>query len=345
MLKLLQEQPAPHPPVEELPGSAPLQSLANDALRLHAASPVVKIGKLTSDLSIQWRQLLLAGFDLRFNVLRCTTHFRRRRFLQHRVIFAELWVQSVHHFLLLRCPELDLYDSRRFKNASSRIHVSIHLHLFRVDGGIDHNPRTSSQLPSRRNVHENRAVVLHERVHDLSSKFENFLVHVTRAPGEATPICKNDQGKVLPAVEVPDGCSRLEGAVRKPHLPGLGLHHLLAGRVGRIRRDLPVHVAGFHSNHAHGNSAQLCPPHNDALSPTSQVLFESSLIKESRELASLRCCNACEHVSWVIRCLRGDERNITRDRVQRVKERRTVRGHSGHKRQPIKDRCDPFRVI
>mmetsp|Transcript_601 Transcript_601/g.877 ORF Transcript_601/g.877 Transcript_601/m.877 type:complete len:221 (-) Transcript_601:3030-3692(-) len=195
-------------PVEETPCAPPLQHLADAPLGLHAARTIMQVCELVSDLHVQRREGLLASLYVRSDpALLLLIRGRRSRAVQ----FLQLRVQAVHGQQLLRLAELHLADARRLQDASAGLLVGEHLHLDRVDGGVDHHPGAASELSTWRDVHEHRVAVGAQRVHDHGAVLEDLAVHVPGAAREAPPVGEDDQRQVLAAVEVLDHLRGLVG--------------------------------------------------------------------------------------------------------------------------------------
>mmetsp|Transcript_106671 Transcript_106671/g.340410 ORF Transcript_106671/g.340410 Transcript_106671/m.340410 type:complete len:455 (-) Transcript_106671:5304-6668(-) len=338
---------APDAPVEVGAGSAPMEALANDTLGLHASSAVVQVSELASDLRVQRRQLLLARFDLDLNFLRGGAAHDKlggSRALQHRVQRLQIRVQAVHQLFLLRRAELHLDDACGLENAASRLDVRIHLHLCRIDGRIDDHPRAASQLASGRDVHEDGVLVIDQGIDDLGTKFENLVVHVPGAAGEAAPIREDDERQVLAVVEVADRGGRLEGTVREPNLPSLRLHHLLTQGVRRVCRHTALNVPRLHGNDAHGNTAELGPSHDDAAAPSLEVLLEGALVEKSRQALALGRRRSREHMARIVGYLGGHERNVAVHGVRRLDHRCHAAGSLGCVGEPRQDGTDTILI-
>mmetsp|Transcript_80602 Transcript_80602/g.203824 ORF Transcript_80602/g.203824 Transcript_80602/m.203824 type:complete len:267 (-) Transcript_80602:580-1380(-) len=139
---VLLDQAAAHAPVKVLACPAPLEALADDPFRLHAARAVVEVCELAGDLRVEGRELLLTSPDLPLDLLRrlASAHLGGGRALELRVEPLELWVESVHELLLLGRAELNLHDACWLEDATTRFDVGIHLHLRGVDGRVDDDP-------------------------------------------------------------------------------------------------------------------------------------------------------------------------------------------------------------
>mmetsp|Transcript_80600 Transcript_80600/g.203804 ORF Transcript_80600/g.203804 Transcript_80600/m.203804 type:complete len:462 (-) Transcript_80600:1228-2613(-) len=334
---VLLDQAAAHAPVKVLACPAPLEALADDPFRLHAARAVVEIRKLACDLRVEGCQLLLARPDLGLDVLLGIplAHLRRSGALQESVEPLQLRIQAVHELLLLWCAELHLYDACWLKDASPRLNVGIHLHLRRVDGRVDHHPGATTELATRGDVDEDRMLVLHQSIDDLRAKLQDLVVHVARAAREAAPIREDHQWQVLAPVEVADGRRCLVRAVGKPYLAGLRFQDLLARRVGWVSRHPAVDVPRLHSDDTHGDAAELRAAGDHAAAPAIKALLEGALIEETREFFTLWSGGACQHVPGVIRRLAGHKRDIPLWRVGRVEQGWAVRRRLGREGEPI----------
>jgi hypothetical protein len=56
--------------------------------------------------------------------------------------------------------------------------VSVHLHVPRVDGGVDHNPRTTPKLSLGRDVNHYRLGTFPQAIHNVSAKLEHLVIHI-----------------------------------------------------------------------------------------------------------------------------------------------------------------------
>mmetsp|Transcript_21658 Transcript_21658/g.60466 ORF Transcript_21658/g.60466 Transcript_21658/m.60466 type:complete len:588 (+) Transcript_21658:183-1946(+) len=332
---LLLKDAALHAPVKKLARPAPLQGATDHAFRLHSPSAVVEVSELTSDLCVQRGKLLLARFDFKFDLVHAVVDLRHSTTFQCSVKLLQLGVEAVHHFIALLVPEFHLDDASWLEDAAARIDVCVHLHSIGIDGWVNDNPRATAKLSERRDVDKDRVLVLDERVNDLRAKLQHLLVHVARATRETTPIGKDNERQIFPAVEITYRRRGLESAVWEPNLPGLRLHDLLARRVGRVCGHDAVDVARLHCDHPHGDPAKLPTAHNHALAPTRQVLLEGAFVEETRELS-----RACEHVPRVVWRFRRHERNITLGRVRGLDHWRRRPAILCNEREPIKDRAD-----
>ena len=68
-------------------------------------------------------------------------------------------VDAVHRLHLLRRPVLHLHDAGGLQDAAPGLHVGVHLHLLRVDGGVDDHPSAAPQLAVLRDVDEDGVLV------------------------------------------------------------------------------------------------------------------------------------------------------------------------------------------
>mmetsp|Transcript_23599 Transcript_23599/g.57152 ORF Transcript_23599/g.57152 Transcript_23599/m.57152 type:complete len:394 (+) Transcript_23599:556-1737(+) len=308
----------------------PRERIADDALGFHASSSVMKIGKLVGNVQIYGLELVLAALNLLLDL-----HVIGVR-LESLAELHELVVEPVHGLRLVALAVLDLADSRRFENATARLLVRVHLHVGRVDRRVDHHPGAPAQLPSRRDVDEDGLLVLAEGVDDLGAELEDLAVHVAGPPRESTPVREDHQRQVLPPAEVLDGLRRLEGRVREPDLPGLGLEGLPRFGVGRVGRDAPVDQPGLDGDAPDGNAAELSAPDDDALPPPPEGLFEAVLVEEARHppLVSL---HAGEHVSGIVGSLCGLEPDRPVYGILAGRDREHVARGLGNVGEPVED--------
>mmetsp|Transcript_16149 Transcript_16149/g.37808 ORF Transcript_16149/g.37808 Transcript_16149/m.37808 type:complete len:274 (-) Transcript_16149:2081-2902(-) len=241
----------------------------------------------------------------------------------------------MHHLLLLLLPELHLHNACWLEYAASRLDICVHLHLLRVDGGVNDNPRSSPQLSTRRDVDKHRMLVLDQGVDDVGSKLEHFTVHVPSATREAAPICKDDERQVLTIVEVTNGSCCLEGAVWEPDLASLRFDDLLTRWVCRVGGDFPLNVSRLDSNHAERHTAQLGTPNDDAPAPALKVFLKAPIIEKATQLLAFWCDCAGQHVPRIIGRLAGRECHIALHRVCCVKKRWAGPDVLRHEGQPV----------
>ena len=101
------------------------------------------------------------------------------------------------------CLEVD-NDTFRLKDTTARVFVGVHLHVLRVDGWVNDDPRTTTEFTEGRNVNEDRLLILDESIDDVRTILENLVVHVALTTRETTPIGKNHQWELFTIVEVAD---------------------------------------------------------------------------------------------------------------------------------------------
>mmetsp|Transcript_57558 Transcript_57558/g.137061 ORF Transcript_57558/g.137061 Transcript_57558/m.137061 type:complete len:337 (-) Transcript_57558:23-1033(-) len=244
----------------------------------------------------------------------------------------------MHGLDLLRSTVLHLHDARGLKDPAPGIHVRVHLHLVWVDGGVDDHPGSSSELTMLGDVDENRVLVVHQSIHDHGAELQDLVVHVPGASGEAAPVGEDKQRQVLAQVEVADGRGGFVGGVREPNLAGLRLHDLPALWVPRVSGDAALHVAGLHSNDAHGDAAQAGASADHGAAPTLQVLRPGARIKEAPQPPALDVHHALQEVPRVVGQRRRLELHVAVPGVaaQSAHGRRAA-GVLGHEAQPVQD--------
>merc|ERR1719393_36676 len=213
---VLREAPA-HAQVEVRPRLGPRHHVADDALGHHAPRPVVQVGELMRDLHVEREQSGLALGDLLAERVGLRLGEGALSDLELGGELLQLGVLPVHGLDQVGLAELDVADARRLEDAAARVLVGVHLHHGLVDRGVDDDPRAAAQLAVRRDVHEDRLLVVAQVVDDEGAELEDLAVHVTRAAREAAPVGEDHHGQVL-AREVVDGLRRLVGRVGVPHL-------------------------------------------------------------------------------------------------------------------------------
>mmetsp|Transcript_82995 Transcript_82995/g.201149 ORF Transcript_82995/g.201149 Transcript_82995/m.201149 type:complete len:263 (-) Transcript_82995:2915-3703(-) len=248
---LVLQNPPLHTPEEEAPSTLPLQTALDDSHCLHAAGAVVQVSKVLRDGCVQWQQLPLPSLDSLLELFLLVTG----GMAELPVKVPELLVILVHCLHLLGTAVLYLYDPWWLEDPATGLHICIHLHFVWVDLRVDHHPSASPEFAVRRYVYKDGMLVIDECVDYLCAILENLAVHVSSAPGKATPIGKNHDRKILPAIEVAKGLRSLEGTVWKPDLASLGLDNFRALWVGRVRRHHALHTTRLHSNHSHWDTA------------------------------------------------------------------------------------------
>mmetsp|Transcript_32105 Transcript_32105/g.81796 ORF Transcript_32105/g.81796 Transcript_32105/m.81796 type:complete len:1343 (-) Transcript_32105:2244-6272(-) len=258
----------------------------------------------------------------------------------------QLGVLPVHRLDQVGLAELDVADARRLEDAAARVLVGVHLHHGLVDRRVDDDPRAAAQLAVRRDVHEDRLLVVAQVVDDEGAELEDLAVHVTRAAREAAPVGEDHHGQVL-AREVVDGLRRLVGRVGVPHLARLGEDGLARGGVGGVGGDALLDQARLDGDAAHGHATQLAAADHDGLAPVGEVLGERALVEEARlPLAAVGGVGrAGEHVARVVRRLGRLEGDRPLDGVARGRDRDLRVGRVRHIAQPAEDLLDAVLVV
>mmetsp|Transcript_30156 Transcript_30156/g.77433 ORF Transcript_30156/g.77433 Transcript_30156/m.77433 type:complete len:1026 (-) Transcript_30156:2583-5660(-) len=320
----LQGQPARGALEEEAARVLPRHRAADGALGRHAARAVVHVGKLVRHLRVQRQQQVLALGDLHRVVLRGLAQL-----LQHRV-------QAVHERDLVLGPELDLADAGRLQDAAARVVVGVELDAVGVDVAVHHHPRAAANLALGRDVDEHGEVVLAQGVHDHGAKLEHLARHVAGAAGEAAPVGKDHDGKVLRAAKVANGRRRLVRAVGEPHLARLRQDGLAALRVRGVRRHALLHQPRLHGDHAHGDAAQLGAARHHRLAPAGQRLGPAALVEEARLSHSVDGA-AGQHPARVVRLLGGGVADVAVHRVRGGQHRRQHLVGGGDVAEPLQD--------
>mmetsp|Transcript_11074 Transcript_11074/g.29182 ORF Transcript_11074/g.29182 Transcript_11074/m.29182 type:complete len:894 (+) Transcript_11074:93-2774(+) len=312
----LEESPS-NPPVQVAAGRRPIEGIANDSLGLHATSAVVKVREFVGDLEVDGKESLLSSNNFGLDLCRLVSRSRCELLIEAN----ELRVQHVHPLEQVLVPEFDLTDSRGLENASAALYIRIHLHHLFVDRGVNHDPRTSSKLTVRRQVHKHGLLVLAQGIDNHRSVFQDFAKHVTSATREAPPVGKDNQREIL-LVEVVDGLGGLVRRVREPNLASLRLHNLRRVRVRRVRGNNSVDISGLDGDNTHGDSTKLGATRHNALTPLGQNLNKRALVKEA-ELKVRALVDTREHVARIVRRLGRQKFNQAIDGV----------GAKGHNRQ------------
>mmetsp|Transcript_13887 Transcript_13887/g.33109 ORF Transcript_13887/g.33109 Transcript_13887/m.33109 type:complete len:578 (-) Transcript_13887:4136-5869(-) len=323
---------------EELTGSGPRNGLLDNSLGLHTASLVMQIGKLSGSLKVDRLEKLLARGNLLFNGHHgIVVHGVGS--LKLGIEKLELRIDSVHDLELVGKAELDLRDTGRLEDTTTRIRVGKHRHLFLVDGGVDNDPRTSTKLAMGGQVDVDGVLVLAKGINDLGTELENLAGHITATAGESTPVGKDHDGKTL-LVEVLDGLGRLEGGIGEENLTSLGEDGLTRVGISRIGGDDLLNKTSLNSDGAHWNTTQAATADDDALAPASEVLLEGIGIKEASGILSAR-----KHETRIVRSRSGAELDVTVDGVGTVAAGSRVAGGLGNEAEPLDDGANAFLIV
>mmetsp|Transcript_10027 Transcript_10027/g.22290 ORF Transcript_10027/g.22290 Transcript_10027/m.22290 type:complete len:223 (-) Transcript_10027:626-1294(-) len=221
----------------------------------------------------------------------------------------------MHHLHPLFGPELHFNDSSRLQNATPAVLIGVHLHDIGIDGWIHHHPGAPTEFALRGNVNEDGLFVIHQGIHNLSSEFQDFSVHVSSSSRETTPIGKDHQRKIFAHIEVPYGCGCLVGTVRKPHLSCLRLDNLSTLWIAGISRYSPFNIPGLDCYDTHGDAPQACSTYYYTSAPTSHVFNETSSVEETRKPFAISRCRSSQHVPRIIRLFRRSKLHGSVERV------------------------------
>ncbi|ROV86895.1 hypothetical protein VMCG_10866 [Cytospora schulzeri] len=342
---LLVEPPA-HTPVEEPTSLAPLELVADHSLGLHTSGSVVQVGELRADLAVDGEQELLAiGYLLVDDVQLLLGRVLLLRLGQLLLESAVGWVVTCHGRELLVLAVLDTNNSLGIQDTTARLHISVHLHDRRVDGGIDDDPGSSTEFAVWRNVDKDRLLILDEGVDNERTILENLVVHIALTARESLPVGKDHERQLLTVVEVVDGLSSLERRVGVPHTTGL-LADLLNGvRVGRVGRRDVLDRSGLDSDDTHGDTTKASTTNNNGTSPATKGLNERVLIEETgQELVAVLL--TADHPSGVVRLTRNrGEDNITVPSVSGRGDRDGVVALVRNEGHPLDDLGDTSHVV
>mmetsp|Transcript_32537 Transcript_32537/g.76881 ORF Transcript_32537/g.76881 Transcript_32537/m.76881 type:complete len:779 (-) Transcript_32537:4324-6660(-) len=324
--------------VEDLSAVGPRHDAAQHALGEHALGPVVQVAEELADGLVRGEQLRLAVGDV------ILAHDARGLVLAHPL---QLLVVAHHRLDQVGLAELDLRDARRLEHAAARVLGGEHVHVRRVDLGVDDDPRAAADLAVRRDVDYDRLAELRELVDDERAELEHLLVHVLAPAREAAPVGEDEQRQALALVEVLDGLRRLVGAVGVPDLPRLREHALARGGVGRVGGDTLLDEARLDGDDAHRHAAELAAPHDDRLAPVGEVLREGALVEEAAlpDAAVGGVGRAREHVPRVVGRLGRQKGDRPLDGVARRREGGLRRRRVGHVAQPAQDLLDAVLVV
>mmetsp|Transcript_7702 Transcript_7702/g.11931 ORF Transcript_7702/g.11931 Transcript_7702/m.11931 type:complete len:264 (-) Transcript_7702:1704-2495(-) len=202
-------------PVEIFARALPRKCVANDSLSLHSSRSIVQVCKFMRNVEVDRLKLLLTIADLscKLDIIRVGLKLVTER--------AKFRVESSHGFNLISLSVLDLTNSRRFKDTTSRFLISVHFHVSRVYCRIDDNPGSASKLTTRGNVDEDGLFVVTKRVDNLSTELQNLTIHISGSSRKASPVSKNDQRKIFTTVKVFNSLSSFVRGVREPNLSSL----------------------------------------------------------------------------------------------------------------------------
>ena len=191
-------EPPPEAQGEELAGVCPRDDAPDDALGLHADRGVVHRGEGRGDARVYRKELGLPLLD---------------EVVVDSVLCGQLLdhgIDPVHGGDQLLGPELDLDHALGLEDATLAGGVGVALDLLGVDLGVDHDPRASAELTSRRDVHEDRVAVRPEVLDDEGPGLEDALEEVALASAEAAPVGHDEEGETL-EVKLLHGVGGLEG--------------------------------------------------------------------------------------------------------------------------------------
>mmetsp|Transcript_10466 Transcript_10466/g.13857 ORF Transcript_10466/g.13857 Transcript_10466/m.13857 type:complete len:325 (-) Transcript_10466:5118-6092(-) len=296
----------------------------------------MKISKFGCGLHIDWFDEILSCSNLGQNgslVFLKLTHSKLR------IKEIQLSVNTVHDLKLVRQSEFNLSNTSRFEDTSTRVRISVHFHLFRVDSRINNHPRSTTEFTMRRQVDVHRVGVLTKSVNNHCTKFQDFTSHITASSGESTPVGKDHDGETF-FIEIAKSLSSLVGRIREKHLASLGLDRFPGVRISRISRNDLVNQTSFNSNGTHGDTTQSTTPNYNTLPPTVQVLLPGSLIEESGHIASSR-----EHQTRIIGSWCRSPSYRTINRIGRSTCTRKGSNSFGDKAEPFHDCCNTLLVI
>jgi hypothetical protein len=188
-------------PVEESPRLLPDRSLRT-SLGLHSTDSVVQIGVLGRDLDVGRVERLLPRLEVLlglgsligglFGVVRVGLEGGVGRVKASHggedLVPSELDLddtgrlyQMREELRISRCAGLNkqgrvMKGGRLTKDTSSSVNVGVHFHLGVVDGGIEDDPSTTSELSVRDDVDEDGLPEARETVDDLGSLLEDLVV-------------------------------------------------------------------------------------------------------------------------------------------------------------------------
>mmetsp|Transcript_33963 Transcript_33963/g.74703 ORF Transcript_33963/g.74703 Transcript_33963/m.74703 type:complete len:752 (+) Transcript_33963:106-2361(+) len=323
---------------EEFTRPGPRDGLLDDALGLHTASLVVKIGEFGGRLEINRQEKLLAGSNLLFNSLHSIV-VHGVSILKLSIKKLKLRVEPMHDLELIRLTELDLGDTGGFEDTTARVRVGVHRHLLLINGGVDNDPRSSAELAMGWEVNVYGMLVLTKSINDLGTELEDFASHITATTRESTPVGKDHDRKTL-LVEVTNSLSSLEGGIREEDLTGLGKDGLARVGIGRVSRDDLLNESGLDGDSSHGNTSKTAAADNDTLTPPGEVFLEGSSIEETGGILGTG-----HHKARIIGSRSGAELNITIDGIGTVASGWCGINDLGDKADPLQDGGNTFLVI
>mmetsp|Transcript_62888 Transcript_62888/g.149889 ORF Transcript_62888/g.149889 Transcript_62888/m.149889 type:complete len:398 (-) Transcript_62888:1920-3113(-) len=291
---LLREAP-PQPRVEEGPRVPPVHDPVDAALLGHAHRHVMQVRVVLRDPLVEGEEQRLTRLQLVGE--RPPVLIGGGGHLD--VDGGDFGVEARHRLQQLVVPVLDLHDPGRLEDAAAGSGVRVHLHLLRVDRRVDHHPRPAAKFPVRGDVHEDWLLVVHERLDDHRSEFEDRLVHVALPPREAAPVRHDHQREPL-HVEIPDCGCRLVRRVREPHLPRLRHLLLLRVRVRWVRRMRERRRALLWDDDAHRDASEARAPADCCHAPAREGLAEGALVEEPPAPLANRVLRAREQEAGVV---------------------------------------------
>mmetsp|Transcript_17265 Transcript_17265/g.25139 ORF Transcript_17265/g.25139 Transcript_17265/m.25139 type:complete len:437 (-) Transcript_17265:1240-2550(-) len=298
----------------------------------------MQVRELSCNLSVDTLQLVLTGTNLLFDRLACFL-IKSINALKLAIEKLELRIQTVHNTDLIFLTELNLDNTSGLEDTSTRIRIGVHRHLLFVDSRINNNPRSSTKFSMGRQVNVNRMLILTKSIYNHGSKLEDLSGHITTSSTESTPVCENHDRHALLS-EVTDGLSGLVRGVGEENLSSLWKDGLSRVDIGRISWYDLLDQSGLYSDSSHGDTSEATTSDNYALTPSSKIFLETSVIEESLLVRS-----TSEHQSGIVRSRSRAELNVT---INRISTGATSRGRSDilrYKTQPLKNGCNSLLVI
>mmetsp|Transcript_11034 Transcript_11034/g.27967 ORF Transcript_11034/g.27967 Transcript_11034/m.27967 type:complete len:449 (+) Transcript_11034:111-1457(+) len=291
-------------PVKEGSRRLPVDLLSDDANCFHSNGRVMELTELDGNLFVNRKKSTLSALDRFLDSSKiCWTSFRK--------LFAETnqcSIQSVHSLQQILGSVFHASQTIRFENSTSRSSGrGIHFHNGRIDGSVEHNPRSSTNFRERRNKHENGLLVCNKSVDNQRSIFQHFVKHVTLASAKSTPVGEDNQRQIL-CSEIVDSLSGFIRTIWEPYATSFLNNRLGSLDISRISRLDIFGRSVLRNDYTHRNTSKTCSSYNHTLRPTGKSFLETALVEETTLPHSAIIFNSSKKCTRIIR----DTRNWTK---------------------------------
>lgn len=89
-----------------------------------------------------------------------------------KVVFNISATISLYHSM-----EVAMYESTRYRKLPA-VSIGIHLHMSRINCGVNHDPGASPQFGLGWNVNKDRLPVFPQAIHNVGSKLQHLVIHI-----------------------------------------------------------------------------------------------------------------------------------------------------------------------